>query len=110
MNPVVRERFKSYERALKLQAREYERRLEALNHEADRIKASQDKSISVERFDGFVHQFNSKFDQTVTELRKDIKLLSDESRKDEGKSEWKQYIPWGIATALAALSLYLTYR
>lgn len=62
MNPVIRERFKGLERALKLQAREYERRLDGLNHEAQRVLESQQKSISVEKFDGVVGQIHSKMD------------------------------------------------
>ena len=123
MNKVIRERFRLQkaktkhvkalvslqlnlnEKARELQAKEYERRLSDLNGEAGRIKANQEKSISVEKFDGFINQINQKFDQ----IAKEIKTLSDASTKDAGKSEWKQYVPWFIATLMAALSLYLAY-
>ena len=39
------------ERALVLQAKEYERRLDALNHEYERILAAEARSVSSERYD-----------------------------------------------------------
>ena len=106
MNKVVRERFKSIEKARKLQAKEYQRRLEALNHEAARIQASQDKSISVERFDGFASQLNTRMDQ----LKNDIQILSDGAKKQEGRSAWtERYIPWGIVVIMTIVSILLSY-
>jgi hypothetical protein len=45
---------KNTDLALKLQAAEYERRLETLNNEAGRIKEVLDKSVTRERFDQYV--------------------------------------------------------
>jgi hypothetical protein len=39
--------------ALQIQAKEYERRLESLNHENARILAAGEKSVTSEKFDGF---------------------------------------------------------
>jgi len=80
------ERFESLRRelqlkdqALKLQALEYERRLDGLNHEAARILESQQKSISVEKFDGVISQFHSKFSSTddkIGELSKRVYYIA----------------------------------
>lgn len=106
MNPVVRERFRRVEKAMELQAREYERRLNDLNHENERIKESQAKSISVEKFDGMMSQVSFRIDQNSNS----IKGLSDESHKIQGKSEWRQYIPWVISTILAVIVAWLTFK
>lgn len=88
------EKFKSRDNQLKLQAKEYERRLEALNHEAEQLKNMQATYTSRE-----------VFDRVVDELRKDIKLLNDWKTKQEGRAQLMQYIPW----ALTAISIYLIY-
>lgn len=44
-------RFEDLNRALKLQAKEYERRLNELNHENERILAAQNKAVSFERYE-----------------------------------------------------------
>jgi len=106
MDKVVKERFKGLERALKLQAKEYKRRLNELNGEASRIKESQDKSISVEKFEGVVNQLNARMDGIVN----DIQALSDVHTKLEGRNAWtEKYIPWGIATILAIITILLSY-
>lgn len=48
---ITEERFKGQQDALKLQALEYERRLDALNGEAGRIAKSQALHVSREMFD-----------------------------------------------------------
>lgn len=106
MNPVVRERFRGLERALKLQAREYERRLETLNHEGDRIKENQEKSVSADKFDGAMHNMNGKFDA----LQKEINELKEFRNLYQGRSTWtEKYIPWGISIILAILLALLSY-
>src|SRR5688572_28419031 len=106
MNKVVRERFKGIDRALKIQAKEYERRLKDLNGEAKRIKTNQEKSISVEKFEGTVNQLNGRMDQ----LQKDIQVLSDGAKKAEGRGAWtERYIPWGIVVILSIVTILLSY-
>jgi hypothetical protein len=48
----TRLRFEARDRALAGQAAEYERRLDGLNHENERILAAQDQSVSADKFDG----------------------------------------------------------
>ncbi len=106
MNKVVKERFKGLEKALDIQAREYERRLIALNGEAARIKESQEKSISVERFDGVMNQLNARFDAQ----QKEINELKEFRNVYQGRSTWTQrFIPWGVATILAIIAILLSY-
>jgi len=74
---LKRER-KLIEKARKIQAKEYERRLEALNGEARRILESQQKSISVEKFDGIIGQLNTSMNSTndkIAELSKRLYII-----------------------------------
>jgi predicted nucleic acid-binding Zn-ribbon protein len=106
VNKVVRERFRNYDKALVIQAKEYKRRLKDLNGEAKRIKENQDKSISVEKFEGTVNQLHGRIDQ----LQKEIQVLSDGAKKAEGRGAWtERYIPWGIAVVLAIITILLSY-
>lgn len=58
-------RVQEADRALRLQRREYDRRLDELNNESARIKASQAVSVSREKFDAFAEAVN-RFQQNVT--------------------------------------------
>ena len=60
LEKVYDERFKALADALKLQAREYERRLESLNHEAARIAESQAASVNAERYASDLNSINEK--------------------------------------------------
>lgn len=88
------EKFKARDKQLKLQAKEYERRLEALNHEADQLKNMQ-----------ATYTPREVFDRTVDELRKEIKVFNDWKTKQDGKSDLTKFIPW----ILTAVSIYLIY-
>ena len=98
--------FRILSESLLLQAKEYERRLEGLNHEAERIKTAQDKSISVDKFDGTVGQIYEKTEGLLRDLRKDIADLKEFKLKQEGKSQLLQYIPW-LLTATSLIMLWL---
>ena len=82
-NSYVKREFKHLRIALKLQAKEYKRRLDELNHEKERIIEAQDKSVSLEKFEGAISQIYSKID----ELRKDMLTLTDFKQKQEGKGQ-----------------------
>jgi hypothetical protein len=110
------ERFKMKDENLVLQAREYERRLEALNGEGDRIKEVLKDSVPREVFDRTINSMNDKHAATINEmngrfaalfsdLRKDIKDLADFKTKQEGKSQLTQFIPWIISAAALAYAI-----
>lgn len=71
--------------ALKLQATEYERRLELLNNEADRIAQAASKAVSLEKFEGYVaaqqvhnettQAFITSYNTTMSELRREQSRL-----------------------------------
>jgi hypothetical protein len=65
----VEEKFKSNERALKLQAKENKRRLNVLNGEGDRIKEILKESIPREVFDRTMEQKDEKFDRAINQLK-----------------------------------------
>lgn len=81
------EKIKTRDKDLKKQAKEYERRLGDLNHENARILAAQDKSVSVEKFDGTVSQIYQKLENTIGELRRDIIDLKEFKQKQDGKGQ-----------------------
>jgi len=114
---ILNERLKAMNKALELQRPEYERRLDDLNHENERIKTVQKDSIPREVFDrtvasmndkyeSRVNETNNRFDRIVDDLRKDIKDLSDYKKQQEGKSKLTQYIPWLIAFAALLYDIF----
>lgn len=88
------EKFKALQKALKLQAKEYERRLEDLNGEAGRLKQMKAELTSREAFDAAMMEVSKKLD-----------ILNDWKIKQEGKSQLTQYIPW----ILAIISMVIMY-
>lgn len=76
------ERHKTQIKALTLQAKEYERRLDALNHENARIIAIQAKSVSTEVYEA--QQLNLK--QAL-----DLQAREYERRIDEMKTDFEKY-------------------
>lgn len=112
----VNQKFKARENELKLQAKEYERRLEGLNHEAERLKDMQKTYITRELFDrtmDLVGQRNEKevnalrerIERDANALRERIDGLNSWKTKQEGKAQLMQYIPW-ILTAISIILLY----
>lgn len=92
---LLEERIKGMERALKLQAKEYKRRLKDLNGEASRLRAIQAEYIPREVFDRTINELNSK-----------IQVAADYRTAQEGKGQLRQYIPWIITIILGALAYY----
>lgn len=88
------EKLKALEKALELQAKEYERRLTALNGEADRLHKMQEQYVPRE-----------VFERMIDELRKELRMLSEWKTKQEGKSQLLQYIPW-LLTAISIILIY----
>jgi multidrug resistance efflux pump len=66
------EREKMNQRQLKIQHREYERRLKSLNHEAARIAKIQEDYVPRETFDAFV----TKYDEDAKRIREALSLAS----------------------------------
>lgn len=81
------EKFEVRDITLEKQAKEYERRLEGLNHENARILAAQDKSVSAEKFDGAISQLYQKIENTIADLRKDVVDLKEFKQKYEGRGQ-----------------------
>ena len=53
----LEERDRATRRALKLQAREYERRLRVLNNEYQRAEAERGRVVSIEKFESFEQRY-----------------------------------------------------
>jgi len=70
----IKSKLKAINKARKLQAKEYERRLEALNHEAAQLKDMQ-----------ATYTPREVFDRTIAELRKEIQINSDWRVKQDGQ-------------------------
>lgn len=94
---VIEEKFRARDEALHLQAREYERRLDALNGEAERLRQIQALYIPRE-----------VFDRTISDLRADIDVLEAAKLRTEGKGQWVQIVPW-LLTAVSLLFMWLNY-
>lgn len=88
---LLEEMIFSRDRELQLQAKEYERRLNVLNGEGERIKEILKESIPRE-----------VFDRTVSALITRIEAIEIYKTKQEGKSQLLQYIPWIIAAIAIA--------
>jgi len=105
ISALFEEKFKAVAKALKLQAREYKRRLKDLNGEARRLREMQERYIPREVFDRTVDSINEKNSASIREIQNKINLLNDYKTKQEGRNSWLQYVPWIIA----AISLVIAY-
>jgi hypothetical protein len=85
---ILDERIKSMSKALELQAKEYERRLDVLNHENERISEILKQSIPREVFDRFCESVLVRIGATEAA-----------QIKAEGRHQLTQYVPWIIAAA-----------
>lgn len=106
---LFNEKIKSRDKDLLKQAREYERRLESLNHENARILAAQDKSVSVEKFDGTVSQIFQKMENTIGDLRKDMIDLKEFKQKQEGKGQGGKDIIEIIKLIIIVAGFFIAY-
>lgn len=89
------EKLNALKKALKLQAKEYARRLTDLNGEADRLHKMQEQYVPRE-----------VFDRVIDDIRKELRILSEWKTKQEGKSQLLQYIPW-LLTAISIVLIYI---
>ena len=92
---VLEEKVKSEKEQKTLQALEYERRLEFLNGEAERLRQMQAQYIPRE-----------VFDRTVAELRSLITPIARYVEGQKGKSQLKEWIPWVIAATMTTYSMF----
>ena len=90
---LLDERLNSTQKALKLQAKEYERRLEVLNHENERIAEILKQSIPREIFDRSLESMNAK-----------IQINTDYMNAEKGRMRLERFIPWAIAVAALVIS------
>jgi len=103
------EKFSQRDENRELQAKEYERRLNGLNHENERIVTAQEKSVSAERFEGIVGQIYQKLDNTALELRKDIVDLKEFKQKQEGKGQGGKDIMDIIKLVIIIAGFFIAY-
>ena len=80
---------------LVLQAHEYERRLEALNHENERIVEILKQSIPREIFD-----------RSTESMLTRVGAVEAAQIKAEGRHQLTQYVPWIIAAAAIAVDYF----
>lgn len=91
-------RLGSREKALELQAAEYERRLRELNHEAERLKEAASKAVSREKYDA-----DREGDRAALDLVK--AQVIEEAAKHAGREIEKSK---GTTLGLAVLALALS--
>lgn len=103
------EKFRQRDENLKAQAREYERRLDELNNENGRVKMAQEKSVSVDKFEGAINQLHLKLDQTINEFRKELVSLSDFKQKQEGRGQGGKDIMDIIKLVIIIAGFFIAY-
>ena len=92
---IIRENNKAHQRALKLQTKEYKRRLKVLNGEGDRIKEILKESVPRE-----------VFDRSNSSLSDKVQLNTNYNNAQEGKNQLTKWIPWVIAAAALIYTIY----
>lgn len=90
---------KALTKALELQAEKYEQRLEALNHEAERLQLM----VTREMFEEVVGSLRKE----ISGNRKEIELLTLWRSRSEGKAAASNFIAI-ISAAIAAIALILS--
>ena len=90
---LIEERLSSMDKAMILQAKEYERRLEVLNHENERIDEVLKQSIPREIFEREKESLNAK-----------IQFNTDYINAEKGRMRLERFIPWAIAVAALVIS------
>lgn len=90
------------QKALELQAKEYERRLEALNHEADQLKEMQGRYVPRE-----------VYEKDLASLREEIKVNNDWRIKQEGqgvgKGAYSDMFKWLVPVLLTITFFLIMY-
>lgn len=97
------ERFKSENKARKLQAIEYARRLEALNGEAGRLREMQQEYVPREVFQKTVDSINEKI-QTLNDWK------TAQGGKSDNRIDLQKIVLFVIAIVTLGLYLYATFK
>jgi hypothetical protein len=90
---LLREMIRGRDERLKIQAAEYERRLEALNHENERIMEILKQSMPREVFEKEIQGINAR-----------IQVNTDYMNGEKGRMRLERFIPWAIAIAALVIS------
>ena len=96
---VIELKFKAYDDALSLQAREYTRRLEALNHEAQKLTTMQATYVSREVYDAKIKEL----DTLTNELKISKEVLAAKASMPAVIVSWVASVI-GIILSLIALA------
>jgi chromosome segregation ATPase len=105
----IKREFKHLKVALKLQAKEYKRRLDELNNENARILAAQEKSVSVEKFDGEIGKIYQQMENTIGVLRRDITDLKEFKQKQEGRGQGGRDLMDIIKLVIVIAGFFIAY-
>jgi hypothetical protein len=92
---LLEEQIRGRDERLKIQAAEYERRLEGLNHENERIMEILKQSVPREVFDRVIEGMNAK-----------TQVNTDYISAEKGRLRLERFIPWAIAVAALAISYF----
>lgn len=92
---VLKVKIKTLKQAIKLQAKEYERRLQGLNHEAEQLKDMQSTYLP-----------RAEFSITNEEIKKELKTLTAFRDNSTGKNS---IISGVVAAVVSILMLGLNY-
>jgi hypothetical protein len=88
--------------ALALQAKEYERRLQDLNHEAHRVLRVQEQSVSQDRFEGYITGHTNATNLVHDEFRARLAAVDIKFAEERGGRN-RQAIIWGVIVTIITL-------
>jgi hypothetical protein len=92
---LLREMIRGRDERLKIQAAEYERRLEGLNHENERIMEVLKQSMPREVFEKEIQGINAR-----------IQINTDYMNAEKGRMRLERFVPWVIAALALAISYF----
>ncbi len=106
---ILWEKVQGMQKALDLQAEEYERRLTALNGEGERIKEVLKDSIPREVFDRTMSANEQKNDARAKELSAKIEILTAWQTAQQGSTSGKDRLITWVPYVIAVLALALAF-
>lgn len=113
---LLEEMIRERDQRLILQAKEYERRLESLNHENERIMEILKQSVPREVYDRGLESINSKIGIAIETLNSKIQINTDYINAAKGKGTGANAVigyifgAAGFLAALVAVFYYLSKK
>jgi len=102
----LEERVDGMRQALKLQAAEYSRRLDTLNHEAERIRQAQAVSVTAEKFDDYVTSQRAALQHADSAMNLRVEKLEDAQIRVSARQAVYAFL-FGLLVSLIPVLIFL---